>query len=98
MFFNKADDAYEFHERFARFHGLLYFVAARVLDGSERAEEAVDNCFFTASCNPQKFKYEGDFRSWLVRILIAEALQILHQKRTPPFCFAELPCAHLDRC
>jgi hypothetical protein len=41
----------------------------------------VENCFFTAICNPQEFESEGGFRSWLLRILIDEALQILRQKK-----------------
>jgi len=81
MFSNPEDETQAFHERFLRCRGLLYFVASRVLDGGEGVDEAVENCFFTAVCNPQASESEGGFRSWLLRILIDEALQILRQKR-----------------
>ncbi len=81
MFSNPEDETQAFHERFLRCRGLLYFVASRVLDGGEGVDEAVENCFFTAVCNPQASESEGGFRSWLLRILIDEALQILRQKK-----------------
>ena len=37
----------------------------------------MQNCWLTASRNPPHFEYEGAFQSWLVRILIDEALTIL---------------------
>jgi hypothetical protein len=36
----------------------------------------VESCRATASRNPPRFEYEGAFRSWLVRVLIDEALAI----------------------
>ena len=79
--FSGAEDrTREFHERFLRCRGLLGFIASRVLDGVEGVEQAVENCFLAAIRNPQEFESEGGFRSWLLRILIDEALQILRQK------------------
>jgi DNA-directed RNA polymerase specialized sigma24 family protein len=69
-----------FAARFARCRGLLRFIASRVLGSNEGAEDAIKNCWLTASCNPPKFEYEGAFRSWLLRILIDEALIILREK------------------
>jgi len=74
-------DAAEFETRFSRSRSLLYFVACRVLEGSEGADEAVGRCFLKARENPPEFHYQGAFRSWLVRILIDEALLILIEKR-----------------
>ena len=68
-----------FEVRFSRCRRLLHFTACRVLGGPERAEDAVENCGLTASRNPPQFEYEGAFRSWLVRVLIDEALAILRQ-------------------
>jgi DNA-directed RNA polymerase specialized sigma24 family protein len=51
-----------------------------VLGGDERAEDAVKNCWRSASSNPPHFEHEGAFRSWLVRILIDEALALLRKK------------------
>lgn len=70
-----------FNERFSRCRGLLHFMARRVLGGSERAPLAVENSCLTASRNPPRFDNEGAFRSWLLRILIDEALAILRKDR-----------------
>jgi hypothetical protein len=37
-------------------------------------------CWLTASRNPPRFEYEGEFRRWLVRVLIDEASAILRNK------------------
>jgi hypothetical protein len=79
-FSGAEDERQEFHERFLRCRGLLCLIASRVLDGDKGVDEAVENCFLAAICNPQEFESEGSFRSWLLRILINEALQILRQK------------------
>ena len=59
-------------------------MAARALVGSERAEEAVRNCFAAASQNPPAFKSEAAFHCWLIRILIDEALLILDSGQDMP--------------
>jgi len=41
----------------------------------------VGRCFLKACGDPQEFEYEGAFRSWLVRILIDEALLILVERK-----------------
>jgi hypothetical protein len=63
-----------FVERFLRAYRLLDFIACRVLCDKKRAQIAIHNCWQTASRNPPRFEYEGAFRSWLVRVLIDEAL------------------------
>ena len=69
-----------FAARFARCRALLRFIACRVLGSNEGTEDAMQSCWLTASCNPPKFENEGAFRSWLLRILIDEALKILREK------------------
>jgi len=69
-----------FEARFSRCRKLLYFLACRVLGSPERADEVVENCKIAASRNPPTFEYEGAFRSWLVRVLIDEALAIVRQR------------------
>jgi DNA-directed RNA polymerase specialized sigma24 family protein len=69
-----------FNARFLRCRALLYFVARRVVGRNEEAKDAVHSCWLTASRNPPKFAYEGAFRSWLVRILIDEALAIRYTR------------------
>jgi DNA-directed RNA polymerase specialized sigma24 family protein len=76
------DRAREFTSRFSRYGPLLYSLACRVLGDIQGAENALENCWLTASRNPPKFDYEGVFRSWLARVLIDEALTILRKTRT----------------
>ena len=70
-----------FAERFLGSYRLLFLIACRVLDGEEKAPIAIRNCWRTALCNPPHFEYEGAFRSWLVRILIDEALAVLRENK-----------------
>lgn len=70
-----------FAQRFLRSYRLLNFIAFRVLGDEERALVAILNCWRTASRNPPRFEYEGAFRSWLVRVLIDEALAILRESQ-----------------
>jgi DNA-directed RNA polymerase specialized sigma24 family protein len=69
-----------FAARFARSRAQLRFIASHVLGSNERTEDAMQSCWLAASFNPPKFEYEGAFRSWLLRILIDEALIILRAK------------------
>jgi hypothetical protein len=70
----------DFESRFAKNRKLIAFVARRVLDSQEETEAAVRECFKTASRNPQVFASDGAFRSWILRMVIEEALIILSQK------------------
>jgi hypothetical protein len=63
----------EFDARFSRCYGLLHFVACRILEGSEGAEEAIECCRVRAFENLPGFEHESAFRSWLVRVLMDEA-------------------------
>jgi DNA-directed RNA polymerase specialized sigma24 family protein len=79
-----GEDPALFHTRFWRCHRLLHFIASRVLGSSERADGVIENCWIRASRNPPRFESEGAFRSWLVRVLIDEALAILRQNQPSP--------------
>ena len=70
-----------FVQRFLRSYRLLHFISCRVLGDEEKAPFAVQNCWRTASRNPPRFEYEGAFRSWLVRVLIDEALVVLRESQ-----------------
>src|SRR5215469_7600440 len=72
-----------FAQRFSRSYRLLHLIACRVLGDEERAPLAIKNCWRSASRNPPYFEYEGAFRSWLVRVLIDEALAILRKCPEP---------------
>jgi DNA-directed RNA polymerase specialized sigma24 family protein len=69
-----------FVERFLRSYRFLLFIAGRVLGDEERSSIAIQHCWRTAWRNPRHFEHEGAFRSWLVRVLIDEALAILCEK------------------
>ena len=77
---SEPEEPQTFGERFSRSYRLLYFIACRVL-GEENAPIAIRSCWRIALCNPPHFEYEGAFRSWLVRILIDEALAILRENK-----------------
>jgi DNA-directed RNA polymerase specialized sigma24 family protein len=64
----------DFDRHFARCRNLLYFIALRMLDCPQQACEAMRRTYRTASLNLPHFEYEGALRSWLLRILIDEAL------------------------
>jgi len=70
-----------FTQRFLRSYRLLHFIASRVLGDDESAPVAITNCWRTASRNPPHFEYESAFRSWLVRVLIDEALAIFRESQ-----------------
>jgi DNA-directed RNA polymerase specialized sigma24 family protein len=70
-----------FDARFWRAYRLLHLVADRILNDSERAKLAVENCWHSASIQPPHFEHQGAFRSWLVRVLIDEALLLLPEKQ-----------------
>jgi RNA polymerase sigma-70 factor (ECF subfamily) len=65
-----------------RYRRVLSLVAYRVLGNHEDAEDAVQNCLRTASDNVPRFEHEGALRSWLVRVLIDEAVMILSRQRS----------------
>jgi DNA-directed RNA polymerase specialized sigma24 family protein len=60
---------------------MLHFIACRILDDPQQARKAVENCWHSASAHAPRFEYEGAFRRWLVRVLIAEALVLLGEKQ-----------------
>jgi DNA-directed RNA polymerase specialized sigma24 family protein len=68
-----------FGQRFLRSYRLLDFIACRILGNQSTATIAIQNCWKSASRKPPHFEYEGAFRSWLVRVLIDEALAILRE-------------------
>ena len=68
----------------ARYRRLLYDLALRMLRNHEEAEDAVRSCLLLAYRNHSNVKCEGSFCSWLVRILINEALAIVRKKKSRP--------------
>lgn len=73
-----------FDARFWRCNRLLHFIAGRILSDPEQVLKAVENCRHSASARAPHFEYEGAFRSWLVRVLIDEALVLLRESVPTP--------------
>ena len=73
-----ADNRRSSYVRASRYRRLLHSVAHRVLGSSAKADIAVENCLFLACRHVPAFDSEGAFRSWLVRLAIDEALEMLH--------------------
>jgi DNA-directed RNA polymerase specialized sigma24 family protein len=73
-----AQRADEF-DRFSRYRGLLHFIARRVVGSAEDAELAVHNSWLVTSRSRLAPGGESAFRSWLVRVLINEALAIVRR-------------------
>ena len=78
------EDSAVFDARFWRSYRMLRFIACRVLGGPEHANKAVENCWHTASRRAPRFEHEGEFRSWLLRALIDEALALLRNSQQTP--------------
>lgn len=55
---------------------MMQLIADRILGNPERAQMAIRNCRHTAGRRLPRFKYEGEFRGWLLRVLIDEALAL----------------------
>jgi DNA-directed RNA polymerase specialized sigma24 family protein len=66
----------QFADWFARCRKTLHYMADLILNNSEMAEHAVQNCRLKASRDLPGFESEGEFRGWIFRLLINEALKI----------------------
>src|SRR5260370_16865407 len=71
-----------FELQFSRSRKLLHFIARRILNCVQEAEEAVKNCRLTAPPNPPKFTTQGAFKTCLARILPHGATPLLPTKQT----------------
>jgi Sigma-70 region 2 len=78
---SRSKTSSDFESRFTKNRKLIAFVARRVLECHKEAEAAVRECFKTASHNPPVFANDGAFRSWILRMVIDEALLILSHKK-----------------
>jgi hypothetical protein len=84
------EDPAVFDVRFWRSYRLP-FIACRVLGGPEHANKAVENCWHTASRRAPRFDHEGEFRSWLLRAHIDEALALRNNQPKPDVLPEPLP-------
>jgi DNA-directed RNA polymerase specialized sigma24 family protein len=73
------DHSNRFDEWFPRCRKTLHDTACLILGNPEMAARAVQSSWAKAHRNPPGFQTEGPFRSWILRILIREALSIFCQ-------------------
>jgi len=73
-------DAEALNALFSRYQRLLHSLACRVLGGPEEAPDVVQNCLLQAFCKLKQFTHAGTFRSWLVRILVNEAITVRRRR------------------
>src|SRR5689334_9472892 len=72
----------DFEQEFLRYRGLLRLIAQRVLSGDADVEEAMQRSHVAAASQRRRFRSDGEFRRWLVRAVLNEALMILHEKES----------------
>jgi DNA-directed RNA polymerase specialized sigma24 family protein len=66
----------QFANWFSRCRKTLHYMADLILNNPEMAEHAVEDCREKASRDMHDFESEGEFRGWIFRVLINEALRI----------------------
>ena len=83
-----------------RYRSLLYQVAERILRGPECAEEAVNRTLTLTTRVSHRKMPAGEFRSWLLRLLIEEALLLRRKRmaRETQFANPVLPSGNISGC
>lgn len=69
-----------------RYRAVLRQIAEHLLDGQGDAEEAVNRSIVVATKVRVPIHSRGDFRSWILRLVIDEALQLLRERRAAEKC------------
>ena len=77
--------------QFARCLDSLRLIAGRVLNGDDDVREAMRRSYFAAANQRRRLESDGEFRRWLVRTVLNEALMILHERESG----AESPGHHI---
>ena len=72
-----------FVERFWKWRDSLFVVAFRILGDVRSATKVVDECFVKAWRTCPRFATEGAFGSWLLRMVIDDALGVRRLERAP---------------
>ncbi len=71
----------EFEGRYSRCRNSLCFLARGALGSVGEAEQAMENCYRKACRQPKRFTSDGDFGSWIIRLLINEIVLVANQRR-----------------
>ncbi len=78
-----AGDLEAFNELVALYQGYLFSLVVRVVNDRESAADAVQEAFFSCYRNLHRFR-GGSFRSWLTRIALNAATDILRYRKRRP--------------
>ena len=73
----------QFNQWSLRCRNTLHYMADLILNDSEMAEHAVQICWHKASRNLHAFESEGEFRGWIMRVLIDETLTVSREVFKP---------------
>lgn len=70
-----------FSELFHRYHHRMFLIAYRIVRNREDAEDAVQQAFKRAFMRLNSFQGNALFSTWITRIAMNEALQLLRKRR-----------------
>jgi RNA polymerase sigma-70 factor (ECF subfamily) len=77
----RRGDSHAFRELWSRHHRKLFHVAFKILRNREDAEDVIQDSFLKAYTHLDGFDGRSQFSTWLTRIVINGALQVLRKKR-----------------
>ena len=80
MNLNNQQQKTEFEGRFSRCRNSLYFLAWGALGNVAEAEQAMQNCYQKAIREPRRFSSDGEFGSWMIRMLIDEIVEVASER------------------
>lgn len=86
----------EFEGRFSRCRKSLYFLAWGALGSVEEAEQAMENCYRKARGQQRRFTSDGDFGSWMIRLLINEVVLVANQRMPEQSATSEMECREVS--
>jgi len=82
----------EFEGRFSRCRNSLYFLAWGALGGVGEAKQAMENCYRRARSQPKRFASDGEFGSWMIRLLINEIVLVANRRLPEASTLREVEC------
>ena len=81
MNLNNQQQRAEFEGRYSRCRSSLYFLAWGALGNVAEAEQAMESCYRKASREPRRFSSDGEFGSWMIRMLIDEIVEVANERK-----------------
>src|SRR5260370_37175156 len=82
----------EFEWGFTRCRTSVYFLAGGALGSVGEAEQAMENCYRRARSQPKRFASDGEFGSWMIRLLINEIVLVANRRLPEASTLSEAEC------